>query len=122
MITNFEGITSELTDEEKKLIPILIDGFRKRNKDNSIKAPEIIERINGSKERLGLKKKLTEPRLRKLCNHIRSNSLFPLIATSNGYYCSYDREEIEAQIISLKSSLVLKKNTQNMLIHDCNAW
>ena len=115
MITNFEGITSELTDEEKKLIPILIDGFRKRNKDNSIKAPEIIERINGSKERLGLKKKLTEPRLRKLCNHIRSNSLLPLIATSNGYYCSYDREEIEAQIISLQERADAIYNSANGL-------
>ena len=102
MIQNFEEITIELTDEEKRLIPILIDGFKRRSKDNSIKAPDIITKINDGKERLGLKKKLSEPRLRKLCNYIRSNSLLPLIATSNGYYCSYDKTEIEAQIISLQ--------------------
>lgn len=100
MITNFETITHDLTDEEKKLIPILIKGFKTHTIKNPIKAPDIVSALN-SKD-LGLDKKFTEVRLRKLCNFIRSNSLLPLCATSKGYFVSYDEEEIHNQIKSLR--------------------
>lgn len=100
MITNFEHYTLELTDEEKKLIPLLINGFSKRTKDNPIKAPELIQRMNENREKYGIKT-ITEPRLRKLCNFIRSKGILPLIATSDGYYCSHDKTEIQRQIQSL---------------------
>jgi hypothetical protein len=119
MVTNFEDVTKELSDEECKYISILITGFQKRTKDNPIKAPDIIKNINTfvAAQRPDIKKKLSEPRLRKLCNYIRTQGLIPLIATSNGYYVSYDKEEIQNQIQSLndranaiiKSSLGLVK-------------
>jgi hypothetical protein len=95
MITNFEAITSELSEEEEQLLPILIKGFLFRKKENPIKGPEIVTALKAKGY------KITEPRLRKLCNYIRSHSLIPLIATSNGYYVSYDKEEIKLQIRSL---------------------
>ena len=37
MITNFEGITSPLTEDEMKIIPYLVDGLKRRSKANPIK-------------------------------------------------------------------------------------
>jgi len=102
MITNFEGITYELTKEEKMLIPILITGFKSHTKQNPIKAPNIIKKINEYiyTEKLGFSK-MTEARLRKIVNYIRTNSMLGVIATSKGYYHSTDKKEIEQQIESL---------------------
>jgi hypothetical protein len=101
MLTNFESITEELTEEEKKLVPVLIKGFSTKGKENPITGKEVVKAINVYKKVYGLKRDFTEPRLRKICNFIRVKGILPLIATSNGYYISYDREEIRAQIDSL---------------------
>lgn len=105
MITNFEEITCDLTDDEKKIVPHLIAGFKTHTKANPITAPNIIAQYNkyiyGDGLHLNLKK-LSQPRLRKLCNYIRTNSMLPLIATSEGYFVSTDREEIKRQVRSLR--------------------
>lgn len=98
MIVNFENITNELTEVELTILPMVIRGFSNYNKNNPIKEPEIVERFN--QKDYGVK--LTGARLRKIVNHIRTNGLLPLIATSKGYYVSYDEVEIETQIKSLK--------------------
>ena len=102
MITNFEEITSVLTDDDKRFLPCIIKGLSRRTKENPVKAPEIVKGVNANVQPLGLPGKLTEPRLRKLCNHIRSNAMLPLISTSQGYYVSTDPTEIRLQIVSLK--------------------
>jgi hypothetical protein len=104
MITNFDDITQELSPEELRIIPFLIGGFKKRTKENPIKAPEIVESVNNQREKLKLpeKYKFSEARLRKISNHIRTNGLLPLIATSSGYFTSNDPEEIQKQIDSLE--------------------
>jgi len=99
MLTNFENITYELTEEELILVPDICEAFRKYTKDNPIKAPEICKRVNDNKL---TKTKFTESRLRKICNYIRSNGMIPLIATSNGYYVDYSEEVLQSQIRSLK--------------------
>lgn len=96
MITNFEDVTYELTDNEIQILPILIKGFKNYTEKNPIKEPDIVARFN---ERNNLK--LSGVRLRKLVNYIRSNSLLPLIATNRGYYVSYNRDVIQSQIKSL---------------------
>lgn len=101
MVTNFENITHALTAEEEKLIPLLMNGLCTKTKDNPIKGPEIISKMNAYAEGKGLPA-LTEPRLRKCINHIRSNSLLPIIATSKGYYVSDDPAEIRDQVNSLR--------------------
>lgn len=98
MITNFESITYELTEAEHKMLPMVISGFKNYTKDNPIKEPDIVSRWNERHPNA----KLTGARLRKLVNYIRANGLLPLIATSKGYYVSYDKAEIEAQIKSLR--------------------
>jgi len=105
MITNFEEITVELTEKELALVPVFVRAFGKYGKENPIKASEIVKQCNKKQP-----KTITEPRLRKICNYIRSNSLLPLIATSSGYYVSNDAEEIEKQIKSLteRANSILK--------------
>jgi len=50
----------------------------------------------------GYKIRLTQPRLRKLVNYIRTNGLIPLIATSHGYFTSDCKQTILEQITSLQ--------------------
>ena len=101
MIKNFENITNPLNDEELKLIPFLVNGFKNHGEQNPIKAKSIIQKMNDFLQGKGIVYKLSEPRLRKCCNYIRSKGLLPLIATTKGYYVSYNKEEIKNQIQSL---------------------
>jgi len=96
-ITNFDELTAELTYEEKIIVKHLMAGFDNHSKENPIKAPAI---IHGMRQK-GIS--FSEVRLRKMVNYIRRNGMLPVIATSDGYYCSYDRLEIEKQILSLGS-------------------
>lgn len=99
MVTNFEEHTQNLSEKELAIIPRIILGFKRYSKDNPIKADEIVRKYNANLQKGAVK--LTQPRLRKICNHIRSYALLPLIATSKGYYVSYDKGEIKLQITSL---------------------
>lgn len=102
MIINFEEITQELTDQELEIIPVLIKGFKLHSINNPIKEPEICKGLNNFLERNGFEIRITGARLRKCVNYIRTNGLLPLIATSNGYFISDDREVIQKQIKSLE--------------------
>ena len=115
MLTNFAEVTHELDEEEIKLIPILIAGFKSHPKDKPIKAPDIINAINQQHVDFGLTKKFTEVRLRKLVNHIRCNALLPVMATSEGYYTSYDKKEITDQVKSLRERANAILNAANGL-------
>lgn len=95
MITNFEEITHELTDKEKSILNIVVNVFLKIN--NPIKSHEVCSMINQEQSIF----KVTDVRLRKFVNHIRKNNIIPIIATSNGYFVSFDKNVIQKQIISL---------------------
>ena len=97
MITNFEEFTEILTDKEKKQIPYIIELLWTATKEHQINGAALCASVNF---RAG-EKVLTPPRLRKITNFIRSNSIFPLIATSIGYYRTDNKEEIKEQIKSL---------------------
>lgn len=102
MITNFEEYTHELSAEEMEILPLVVNGFRHYKKTNPIKAPLIVERMNQFLTERGYKIRLTQPRLRKIVNYIRTNSILPLIATSNGYFTTDCKLTIQEQIISLQ--------------------
>jgi len=102
MLTNFEEITIDLTNEELLILPHLVKGFKLHNESNPIKSHNIIQAFNSYLKTENIKYNLTDVKLRKFCNHIRTHSIIPLIATSNGYYVSYNDLEIEQQIKSLK--------------------
>ena len=97
MITNFEEITAPLSIEERELLLCVYDVIKKIDKNNPIKAPNLIQRV----KQITNKEKFTQARLRKIINFIRSNGILPVIATSNGYYTSYETNEILKEIKSL---------------------
>ena len=81
MINGFEEQTEPLTEyEEQQLLPQIIRGLSlKVGKENAVTNSAI---VRGMKANLNLK--TTEPRVRKIINHIRTNDLVPcLIATKN---------------------------------------
>jgi hypothetical protein len=97
MITGFDLETAPLNEDEKKLVPIIIKGlYTKCSPDQAIHGAKICAAVTA---KYG---KLTEPRLRKITNFLRSAKILPVIATSKGYYISYDKAEIEKQIRSLE--------------------
>lgn len=109
MITNFEIITARLSDHEKTLIPKLISGFKTHGKSNPIKEKDIVIAM---KERYG---EFSAARLRKLVNYIRSTGMLALIATSNGYYVTDNKQEIAKQIKSLNERAQAIINSANGL-------
>lgn len=115
MITNFENITTELTKEEMEILPVLVDGFKGKTKENPVKAPAIVKGLNSFFKSRMVGIKMTEARLRKMTNYIRSNAILPLIATSNGYYVSYDETEIADQIRSMEERANSIRNAANGL-------
>lgn len=97
MLNGFEKETSELSSAEIELIPTFISGLSKKvGKKNSITNKAIVQSLKNK----GIS--ISEPRVRKIINHIRKKGLIDgLIASSNGYYISTDIEEIKAYIDSL---------------------
>jgi hypothetical protein len=114
MITNFEEITANLTPEEKELTVSIMEILMKLKKNKPMKSVEIVERINKQFYKTS-DVKFTGVKLRKFCNYIRSKSLLPIIATSNGYYISYDKNEIALQIESLEQRSEAILNSVNGL-------
>lgn len=98
MITNFEDITTKLSQDEYKLVTPIIKAFERITKDNPIFAGQIVLAIKSTRPDI----KFDQVKLRKLVSFIRQNGMIPLIATSKGYYCSYDISEIDKQIKSLR--------------------
>ena len=98
MITGFDLHTAPLTDDEKTLVPIIIKGlYTKRSPDNAVFGAYICDRVT---KLTGIR--LTEPRLRKIINFLRSSKILPVMATSRGYYVSDNKDEIAKQITSLE--------------------
>jgi DNA-binding PadR family transcriptional regulator len=99
-IIGFEIETCPLTDEEKKLVPIIIKGLANKDcKEKAMYGSEICKIVSEKYH------KLSEPRLRKITNFLRAEGILPVIATSKGYYVSYDKEEIQKQIDSLEQRI-----------------
>lgn len=101
MVKNFEDQTQPLTETDLQVLPWLIKGLSNRTKSNPIIAGGIVEGMNILLLKHGMKASFSDVKLRKMANHIRRNGLLPLIATSRGYYCSNESEEVQSQIDSL---------------------
>ena len=97
MIKNFENETQPLTDYEKNvLLPLLIRGLGiKKGQANAVTNKHIVSVLKDNY-------KLSEARVRKIINHIRTNDLIPgLIATSEGYFIA----ETETELLEYEESL-----------------
>ena len=99
MIENFELQTEELNEKELGMIPVIIEYLESQKE--SVKAPKIVKDVNLLLLNGGYNTMLSERRLRKCTNEIRTRGIAPLIATSDGYYITKDKQVIESQIKSL---------------------
>jgi len=99
MIHGFSEYTHELTPYEKDtLLPVFIRGLEK--KQGAAMAVTNKEMVAALKAK-GYK--VSDARVRKIINHIRTHSLIPgLVASSKGYYISSDPVEIMKYVDSLK--------------------
>lgn len=104
MITNFETITKPLSKFELDISEILITKIRNHPKEWPIKNDALIEYIQNKIifELKETKYKLKSNRLRKIINHIRATGTHAIIGSKNGYYSSYDINDIRKQINSLR--------------------
>jgi hypothetical protein len=102
MVENFEEITKPLSTDDLKLLPILMEGLKRRSEHNPVSSKEIMRGVNARIKEYGVKSKLSGAKLRKMVNYIRVNSLLPVMANSVGYYVSEDPEVIASQVRSLR--------------------
>lgn len=97
MIKGFDNETAPLTEYETGvLLPQLISGLKtKQGRRSAVTNKYIVSRLKGSF-------KISEARVRKIINHIRTNDLIPgLIATSDGYFIA----EAESELLEYEESL-----------------
>ena len=83
MLQGFDAQTAPLTDYERNtLLPVIVAGLRQRV---GVQRAITNAAICAAMRKAGYE--LTEPRLRKIVNHIRCNDIIDcLMATSAGYY------------------------------------
>ena len=98
MITGFELETAPLPAVEKKMMRLVAHGLSNHiGRSQAITGREICGKLVGA----GFGK-ITEPRLRKITNFLRSAKILPVMAMNTGYYVSYEKADIEKQIKSLE--------------------
>ncbi len=97
MIKGFSEQTEPLTDyEQNTLLPVIMRGLRHRiGKESAVINRHIVSQLKSAYN-------VTEPRVRKIINHIRTNDLIPgLVATSEGYYIAETEQELKDYEMSL---------------------
>lgn len=101
-----------LTEKEKDfIVPRLVSILK--NRKGKEKA---ITNKNLKKMLFSMRYNTTMPRIRLMINHIRrSGKIKNLLATSNGYYCSEDIQEIRNYINSLRNRASEVNSVANML-------
>ena len=99
MLNGFTDQTQPLTEyETNTLLPVVIQGLMSKvGKINAVTNNHICQRLRLKGFRA------TEPRIRKVINHIRTNGMvIGLIATSDGYYIAESKYEIDDYLQSIK--------------------
>ncbi len=90
MIKGFKEQTEPLTDyEQNTLLPVIMRGLRHWiGKESAVINRYIVSQLQPTYN-------ITEARVRKIINHIRTNDLIPgLIATSDGYFIAETEQEL----------------------------
>jgi hypothetical protein len=101
MIKGFEKETHELTEQELKLVGLMVQGLKtKIGKINAITNKKMENAL------VDVGYKVNPSRIRKLIHHIRVKKLVPnLISTNKGYYIATSEEEIFDYIESLQQRI-----------------
>lgn len=94
----------KLTKEETNIIlPVVMRMLRtKSSKNNPLYGQRIVDFLNLKKDEIGFRNPMTDTKLRKCINYLRTNGLMPIIADDNGYYVSNDPTVIRDMAASLR--------------------
>lgn len=99
-VTLYEDITEALSENDlkhvnsmKNIFPIVMPA------NTLVKAPELCKKVN---HELANYYYITPVSLRKWVNFMRSNGILPILASSRGYFLSYNKETIMDQVQSLR--------------------
>lgn len=98
MIQEFEKYTRELTEYEiEQILPKVIEQMKtKIGRKTAVTNHHVVKAFQNRGY------KLTEPRFRKIIQHIRVNGLIPgLISPGRGYYIATKKSEIQRYVKSL---------------------
>ena len=120
-INGFEELTHELSEQEIRIAKFLSKHYfpeeaigyenAKTNKEIELKICLLAARYN-----IELEHKYTSVRIRKIINYIRVNGLCNcLLATSNGYYVTNDKYEIDKYLESLKQRIQSIQNVYDSI-------
>lgn len=94
-----------ITPVERNIImPFIINLLEKTNEGKQLFSQEIVDEVNSEMFMFNKKPyKFRQTTLRKIINHIRINSILPVISGNKGYYISYDKRDVFNMIESLES-------------------
>lgn len=109
-IKGFENITHELTEfETETLIPVLVEKLSQhKEKANAIKCGQLSDHVI---KRTG--RRVNDPRIRKMIEHIRQNHLLPNVCAGVcGYYVTDGPEDLQQWIRTMKQ----RRNAMNFSI------
>ncbi len=101
-IENFEKKTENITQEEINAVWVIKDFMKVHKIVDPIKAYQIVRGFNLNWRAYGLKKPLSEPRLRKMVNYLRTREDYPICSNSKGYFYSEDPEVLNSQQKSIR--------------------
>ena len=100
MIKGFEEYTEPLNDyEQTTLLPVIVKGLStKTNKDKAITNGKMVKALRDAGYT-----GLSEPRIRKIINHIRVNGLIKnLVASNKGYWIEENINARKEYVLSIK--------------------
>jgi hypothetical protein len=110
MIINFEQYTHELTDEEKKMVPRIIQGIVKRvGRKKAITNAEICKVLQS--EGFNVTPKKSGARIRKIFNFIRSTGIIRnVVATSDGYFIATTQKDLDdyRESVNARATAILR--------------
>lgn len=111
MLTGFEDITPELSDDEKEIAELVAKGLKVRvGREKAISNRKMREKIAEKNVKVG------DAKMRKVVQYIRIEGLVPLLVASNeGYYVAKDEEEVRGHYRSLKQrARAISKLAENL--------
>ena|ERR1700739_2667173 len=101
MVVTFEEYTADLTQDELSYENLIKDAISFALKNGvELKSGALEDSINMELHLQGYNYHLSDTRLRKFVNHLRSTAQLPIIATSKGYKLSEEDKDIDLQILS----------------------
>jgi hypothetical protein len=88
-----------ISQEDKLMAPVVASKLRKWTTKRPMVSEKFITKFNSGRKRY----QLSGPKLRSICNYLRTEAQVPIVATSSGYSIQPSTKALLKQYNSLKS-------------------